>query len=1073
MNGIKITKQKEFLDSQINSIFKAMNLQETPVKEKHVRSIIIGSFVGIGCEVFWNVVMENMPLQGNQIVCWKFCYILYKLMRDGHHNTLTISLKYKTRIKDLGKLWGHLKDDFSPLIKNFCNLVSNKLDFHYKNPHFPNTLMIEQRELDKYYTNDDAYFQLSTELLDYLEDIIKLQACIFRSLELNNLNSLTLNGQCRVQPLIPCIQEAVLLYDHIVNIMLRLHANLDQDFLIGHRQRFLEMFKYLKKFFEEALRLQYLKNLVAIPQLSEHSPNFVKHTPVRLRKTQFKSTDDQENSPFNSSLTTSSRQPDTDDRKSLYQQTKFIAQRHPSIPSIQPDYARLINLIDDTSDSSSLGKSKENSSIDMLAQILAENMQLKPESEEGNVKSEFSKVDKRIQSPGLVEVKKVSDVEETEEEIDLTPYFHNGHTPSSSSKFNAQNPSFRTTQHLSKEDKSSNTEIYIDDRDNSKDSDRVDNYTDTQDLICKPSEEEEKLRISLENFKTRYETLKHMYENLRSSHFQLIKMSKITKLDKESQAENNQEFSNIPNTSTIDQNLSLELALKILAIFVQNFRDTIMNDTLSIHSSTLVPYFYNDANSSQASVQHDSIEYLTQSGTFISQILKSLIPIHQDEKKSDLEYSGKGNLTDYLVVLCKFFGGLMRVCESTRGTASNLYQDQISSSSSGKGKAEENIDNDFEMLGLEPVETDIPILLAHASSSNFKESNKLSNGFSVDKIAKNITFPSSILKLIDNLHRSLITTCKFFSDKTYNTTTETNELCNIYLNNFDTTNEIHPENFILRITTQWNTFLKYLANELLLLINSSITPSLIQPFNNDNLNEELAQCDKEIWEIFEDIDSSRLQLEKSISVLVTLPTYKSEDKLLLEVCNELMMAVKLLIEKAVFLQKEVCQYPDSQQIYYCKGDKWSEGFISAAKIVGLNAILLVENVNKLQLKSVKYEQIMTIAKEMTKNLAQLTWSAKVKSSKGTKNEDLVKELCEVSKSVGDKVHEVLKASKTMYIIIFQESLEVNLTNLSIHQAKLLEMESQIKVLELESQIEKERSKLLILRKRNYHLPETY
>jgi len=41
--------------------------------------------------------------------------------------------------------------------------------------------------------------------------------------------------------------------------------------------------------------------------------------------------------------------------------------------------------------------------------------------------------------------------------------------------------------------------------------------------------------------------------------------------------------------------------------------------------------------------------------------------------------------------------------------------------------------------------------------------------------------------------------------------------------------------------------------------------------------------------------------------------------------------------------------------------------------------------------------------------------------------------------------------------------------LSLHQAKKLEMESQVRVLELESEVEKERMKLGELRKKHYQL----
>lgn len=48
-------------------------------------------------------------------------------------------------------------------------------------------------------------------------------------------------------------------------------------------------------------------------------------------------------------------------------------------------------------------------------------------------------------------------------------------------------------------------------------------------------------------------------------------------------------------------------------------------------------------------------------------------------------------------------------------------------------------------------------------------------------------------------------------------------------------------------------------------------------------------------------------------------------------------------------------------------------------------------------------------------------------------------------------------------------LELDFTNLSLHEAKRQEMESQVRTLELEAELEKERLRLAGLRKQHYHL----
>ncbi|EGI58752.1 Huntingtin-interacting protein 1 [Acromyrmex echinatior] len=263
------------------SIGKAVNSTETPVKEKHVRSAIIGTYrEKSGC-IFWTYMLRQ-PLQENQIVAWKFCHVLHKVLREGHPRVIVDSQRYRGKLEDIGKLWQHLREGYGRLIQLYARLLITKLDYHKRNPRLPGNLQVTPEELEAIGENDiNIYFQMSVEMFDYMDDILNLQHAVFGSLDLSRSNSMTPCGQCRLAPLIPCIQDASQLYDCCVKILFKLHGALPADTLTGHRDRFSKQFHELKSFYNTIKHMQYFKHLITIPSLPEKPPNFLIQAELR------------------------------------------------------------------------------------------------------------------------------------------------------------------------------------------------------------------------------------------------------------------------------------------------------------------------------------------------------------------------------------------------------------------------------------------------------------------------------------------------------------------------------------------------------------------------------------------------------------------------------------------------------------------------------------------------------------------------------------------------------------------------------------------------------------------------
>ncbi|XP_060114794.1 huntingtin-interacting protein 1 isoform X2 [Heteronotia binoei] len=269
-------EREAFERGQTVSINKAINAQEVAVKEKHARTCILGTHHEKGAHTFWSVV-NRLPLSSNAVLCWKFCHVFHKLLRDGHPNVLKDSVRYKSELSDMSRMWGHLSEGYGQLCSIYLKLLRTKMEFHTKNPRFPGNLQMSDRQLDETGENDvNNFFQLTVEMFDYLECELNLFQTVFNSLDMSRSVSVTAAGQCRLAPLIQVILDCSHLYDYTVKLLFKLHSCLPADTLQGHRDRFLEQFKKLKDLFYRSSNLQYFKRLIQIPQLPENPPNFLR-----------------------------------------------------------------------------------------------------------------------------------------------------------------------------------------------------------------------------------------------------------------------------------------------------------------------------------------------------------------------------------------------------------------------------------------------------------------------------------------------------------------------------------------------------------------------------------------------------------------------------------------------------------------------------------------------------------------------------------------------------------------------------------------------------------------------------
>uniref|UniRef100_A0A3Q1FP33 Huntingtin interacting protein 1 related n=1 Tax=Acanthochromis polyacanthus TaxID=80966 RepID=A0A3Q1FP33_9TELE len=232
---------------QLHSISKIVATAETPPKEKYVRNVIMGTHKEGGATTFWSYTL-NLPLSSNSMVSWKFCYLLHKVLRDGHRNVNSVSVFPP------------------PSSKTFLSrVIDHKV--------IPGNLEASDETLEREAGTDMTKVS-QNDLLIYFGAVFFFLK-VLRQLDANGAKSTTPAGQCRLTPLIPLILDCSFLYHFSVRLLFKLHS-IAPDVLLGHRERFRDLFMSLTQFFNRAREMEFFKSVIRIPDLPDEPPNFLR-----------------------------------------------------------------------------------------------------------------------------------------------------------------------------------------------------------------------------------------------------------------------------------------------------------------------------------------------------------------------------------------------------------------------------------------------------------------------------------------------------------------------------------------------------------------------------------------------------------------------------------------------------------------------------------------------------------------------------------------------------------------------------------------------------------------------------
>ncbi|XP_057382413.1 huntingtin-interacting protein 1-related protein isoform X1 [Balaenoptera acutorostrata] len=1050
-------EREQFDKTQAISISKAINTQEAPVKEKHARRIILGTHHEKGAFTFWSYAI-GLPLPSSSILSWKFCHVLHKVLRDGHPNVLHDCQRYRSNIREIGDLWGHLHDRYGQLVNIYTKLLLTKISFHLKHPEFPAGLEVTDEVLEKAAGTDvNNIFQLTVEMFDYMDGELKLSESVFRQLNTAIAVSQMSSGQCRLAPLIQVIQDCSHLYHYTVKLMFKLHSCLPADTLQGHRDRFHEQFHSLRNFFRRASDMLYFKRLIQIPRLPEGPPNFLRASALAEH--------------IKPVVVIPEEAPEDEEPESLIEIGT-------GPPAAEP--AVVADLFEQTFGPPN-GSMKDDRDLQMetlkreveTLRTELDKIQLEAQRYMAQLKGQVNALEAELEEQRKQKQKALVDNEQLRHEVarlcaaQLEGERDRGLREEAEKKASATEARYNKLKEKHSELINTHAELLR------KNADTAKQLTVTQQSQEEVARVKEQLAFQVEQVKRESEMkleeqsdqLEKLKRELEAKAGELVRAQEALSLAEQSGLELSSRLDALSaekdTLSSVVQQRQAELVAaqslvreKEEALSWEQQRSSRERDELQGRLA--------DKESQEEGLQRrlldEQFAMLRGTAAEAERILQDAVgklddPLHlRCTSSPDYLVSRAQAALDAVSALEK---GHAQYLISTAGASPGSPSPVPEISPSGQGSPRPgggSCDAALRLCGLAgqerhhrdllqsssieggcPSRADASALVAALTRFSHLAADTIVHGSATSHLAP--TDPAD--RLMD--------TCRECGARALELVGQLQDQRAL----------LQAQPGLVRIPLQG---ILQLGQEL-------------KPKSLDVRQEELgAMVDKEMAATSAAIEDAvrRIQDMMNQARHASSGVKLEVNERILNSCTDLMKAIRLLVTASTSLQKEIVESgrgAATQQEFYAKNSRWTEGLISASKAVGWGATQLVESADKVVLHTGKYEELIVCSHEIAASTAQLVAASKVKADKHSPH---LSRLQECSRAVNEMAASVVASTRSG-----QEQIEdrdtMDFSGLSLIKLKKQEMETQVRVLELEKTLEVERVRLGELRKQHYML----
>ncbi|XP_029923002.1 huntingtin-interacting protein 1 isoform X1 [Myripristis murdjan] len=1008
-NSLELEKEN-FERGQAVSINKAINTQEVAVKEKHARTCILGTHHEKGAHTFWAAV-NRLPLSSNAVLCWKFCHVFHKLLRDGHPNVIKDSMRNKADLTDMSRMWGHLSEGYGKLCSIYLKLLITKMEFHIKNPRFPGNLQMSNRQLDEAGENDvNNFFQLTVEMFDYLECELNLFLGVFSSLDMSRSVSVTAAGQCRLAPLIQVILDCSHLYDYTVKLLFKLHSCLPADTLQGHRDRFQEQFKKLKSLFYRSSNLQYFKRLIQIPQLPENPPNFLRASALSEHISPVVVIPAESSSPESEHVVETEDLVDTD-----------IPVLPAAVETKFDDLFGTSAATDPFNFNSQNGMRKDDKDR-LIEQLTREIQALKEELESF-----------RLESGRLCQALRgrVSELE-----AELAEQSHLRMQAAGESEFlKAELDDLRRVKEDTEKEQRSLTEIERKAQANEQRYTKLkEKYTELvqshADLLRKNAEVTRQMTVARAAQDEVEAVRKEMQEKVKAA-------QEVADRQEREQLEQLQELQN----ELVSSRAELDTLKTTVASSQQASSEAMSSQMSTLESEKAELVETLSKKESELTVLGEELERVQ---TSLASERESGVKTAEALQNQLNEKESREQALESQLVAARWSSLLAAVEEAER-----IIQDSL-------------------------AQIDDPAHISCTSSADYLASRCQASLDSMDRLHSAREAFLSDSTGVSELVRA-VTQCGHLVGDTIIQGSATSHMVPVEQADALSESVKACGTEALALLGQMkekdslaaaDTFKLKAALEGILATAEKLRPrglELQQGELGDLVEQEMAATSAAV-------ESAAARIEEMLNKSRAVDTgIKMEvNERILASCTELMQAIKELILSSKDLQRDIVESgrgAASMKEFYAKNSRWTEGLISASKAVGWGATVMVDAADLVVQGKGKFEELMVCSHEIAASTAQLVAASKVKADKDSAN---LHRLQQASRGVTQATAAVVASTKSGKSQI-EETDTMDFSSMTLTQIKRQEMDAQVLVLELETRLQKERERLGELRKKHYEL----